>query len=437
MQEAGYHGGGIYAANGDVTITGSTISGNESKGDGGGIYSYKGSVAISNTTITGNKADYGGGGVFNYEGDLTITTSVITSNSADYGSGGGVGNTSGRLTISGTRITGNQAVGDGGGVATNNGIVDIFQSLIADNSSSFDGGGISSAIGAVIVNNSTISGNSATGRGGGIQTDAAAVRLVHVTLAMNTAGISGGGIGVNDDSTAKSMLIYNSIITLNTGPIGPDLHVPGDPGTVLDIQSSLISDNTDSTLVASSGDANGNVIGSTASPIDAKISPLANNGGATNTHDLDYTSPATDAANLALSLNFGADGNIGGGDDTALTADQRAGLYSRSVIGLSAGPDMGALEKQARPSLVVDTTADIINGDLSPGDRSLREMLALANGDLGDDQISFSLSLPAIITLEPSLGSLLVEENLSFAGPGADLLTICLLYTSPSPRDRG
>ena len=424
VQEAGYHGGGIYAANGDVTITGSTISGNESKGDGGGIYSYKGSVAISNTTITGNKADYGGGGVFNYEGDLTITTSVITSNSADYGSGGGVGNTSGRLTISGTRITGNQAVGDGGGVATNNGIVDIFQSLIADNSSSFDGGGISSAIGAVIVNNSTISGNSATGRGGGIQTDAAAVRLVHVTLAMNTAGISGGGIGVNDDSTAESMLIYNSIITLNTGPIGPDLHVPGDPGTVLDIQSSLISDNTDSTLVASSGDANGNVIGSTASPIDAKISPLANNGGATNTHDLDYTSPATDAANLALSLNFGADGNIGGGDDTALTADQRAGLYSRSVIGLSAGPDMGALEKQARPSLVVDTTADIINGDLSPGDRSLREMLALANGDLGDDQISFSLSLPAIITLEPSLGSLLVEENLSFAGPGADLLTI-------------
>ncbi|MGB1814461.1 MAG: right-handed parallel beta-helix repeat-containing protein, partial [Rubripirellula sp.] len=69
--EAGYHGGGIYGANGDITITGSIISGNESKGDGGGVYSYKGSLTVSNTTVTGNRADYGGGGVFNYEGDLT------------------------------------------------------------------------------------------------------------------------------------------------------------------------------------------------------------------------------------------------------------------------------------------------------------------------------------------------------------------------------
>ncbi len=424
VTEAGYHGGGIYGANGDITITGSTISGNESKGDGGGVYSYKGSLTISNTTITGNSADYGGGGVFNYEGDLTITSSVFTNNNADYGIGGGIGNTAGRLTISGTRITDNQAVGDGGGVATNNGLVDISESLIASNTATIDGGGIASATGVVLVTNSTISGNTSTGRGGGIQADAAPVRLVHVTLAFNSTGGAGGGIGVVDDSTGESLLIYNSIIASNTATTGPDIHIPNDPGTALDIQSSLISNNTDSTLTASAGDANGNVIGSAASPVNPNLSALANNGGATNTHDLTYISPAIDAANLALSLYFGADGNVGGGDDIALTTDQRSGLYGRNAIGLAAGPDMGALEKQQRPSLVVDTAADVVNGDLSPGDRSFREMLALANGDLGDDEISFSLTLPATISLDPALGSLVVGETLSVAGPGADQLTI-------------
>ncbi|HBV61983.1 MAG TPA: hypothetical protein DEF45_03070, partial [Rhodopirellula sp.] len=424
VTEAGYHGGGIYGANGDITITGSTISGNESKGDGGGVYSYKGSLTISDTTITGNSAEYGGGGVFNYEGDLTITSSVITNNNADYGSGGGIGNTAGRLTITGTRITDNQAVGDGGGVATDNGLVDIADSLIAANTATIDGGGIASAFGVVLVTNSTISGNTSTGRGGGIQADAAPVRLVHVTLAFNNTGGEGGGIGVVDDSTGESLLIFNSIIASNTATMGPDIHIPDDPGTALDIQSSLISNNADSTLTASAGDANGNVIGSAASPVNANLSALANNGGATNTHDLSYTSPATDAANPGLSLYFGADGTFGGGDDIALTTDQRSGLYSRNAFGLAAGPDMGALEKQPRPSLVVDTAADVVNGDLSPGDRSFREMLALANGDLGDDEISFSLTLPATISLDSALGSLVIGETLSIAGPGADQLTI-------------
>ena len=424
VTEAGYHGGGIYGANGDITITGSTISGNESKGDGGGVYSYKGSLTISNTTVTGNSADYGGGGVFNYEGDLTVTSSVFTNNNADYGGGGGIGNTAGRLTISGTRITDNQAVGDGGGVATNNGLVDISDSLIASNTATIDGGGIASAVGVVLVTNSTISGNTSTGRGGGIQADAAPVRLVHVTLAFNNTGGAGGGIGVVDDSTGESLLIYNSIVASNNATTGPDIYIPNDPGTALDIQSSLISNNTDSTLTASAGDASGNVIGSAASPVNPELSALANNGGATNTHDLSYFSPATDAANLALSLYFGADGNVGGGDDIALTTDQRSGLYGRNAIGLVAGPDMGALEKQQRPSLVVDTAADVVNGDLSPGDRSFREMLALANGDLGDDEISFSLTLPATISLDSALGSLVIGETLSIAGPGADRLTI-------------
>ena len=51
-------------------------------------------------------------------------------------------------------------------------------------------------------------------------------------------------------------------------------------------------------------------------------------------------------------------------------------------------------------------------------------MLALANGDLGDDEISFSLTLPATISLDAALGSLVIGETLSIVGPGADRLTI-------------
>ena len=60
-------------------------------------------------------------------------------------------------------------------------------------------------------------------------------------------------------------------------------------------------------MTASSGDANGNVIGSAASPVDAQLSPLANNGGVTNTHDIGGSSPALNSADPALSLDFGAD----------------------------------------------------------------------------------------------------------------------------------
>ena len=91
-----YFAGGIYNSDtGMLTITGSTISGNQTGnpghtgGSGGGIVNY-GTMTIQDSTMSGNTATGGnfegyGGGI--YGNNNTITNSTITGNSAVHGGG--------------------------------------------------------------------------------------------------------------------------------------------------------------------------------------------------------------------------------------------------------------------------------------------------------------------------------------------------------------
>ena len=59
-----------------VNITDSTISGNT--GDwGGGITNDRGTMTITNSTISGNDGGEGGGGIGTELGTLTITNSTV------------------------------------------------------------------------------------------------------------------------------------------------------------------------------------------------------------------------------------------------------------------------------------------------------------------------------------------------------------------------
>ena len=82
-------GGGIQSRfGGDVEISNSTISGNTSQTTGGGIsQAASNPLRIENSTISGNVAYAYGGGIYN-QGILTITSSTITGN--DGLAGGGV-----------------------------------------------------------------------------------------------------------------------------------------------------------------------------------------------------------------------------------------------------------------------------------------------------------------------------------------------------------
>ena len=338
----GFNYGGGISADGAVTVTDSTISGNSVSGElstGGGI-SADGDVTITNSTISGNSATSSagggyGGGIFANSGDVTITTSTISGNSAN--SGGGI-YALGDVTVTGSTISGNSANDDGvsfgGGIAAVSGIVTVTGSTISENSadSNFDfalGGGIAAGD-VVTVTNSTISGNSATGPafayGGGIIAFDE-VTVTNSTISGNSAvgaGVGvpayGGGIAALDEVTVTNstisgnsasgsesgggvwsfdgpVTIENSIVAGNHTFDGtaPDLR----PGTgPLTVRYSLIGDNTGTGLAPAPvgmPDANGNLIGTAASPINPMLGPLQDNGGPTFTHALLAGSPAINA----------------------------------------------------------------------------------------------------------------------------------------------
>jgi hypothetical protein len=213
-------GGGGIGANGAVTVTNSTISGNHAA-TGGGIFA-SGAVAVTNSTISNNTTSGDGGGIF-VGGAVTVTNSIVSSNTATGGIAGGGGGgilALGMVTVTNTAITGNHAtaVGNAGGFGGGIGIrspfasgVTVTNSTISGNTASIEGGGID-AQGALTVTNSTISGNT-SGRGGAID-NGGAVTVTNSTISGNT-GTGTGGITASGPIT-----VTTSTISGNTGGDG-------------------------------------------------------------------------------------------------------------------------------------------------------------------------------------------------------------------------
>jgi hypothetical protein len=141
-------GGGGINNGGALTVTGSTISGNQVISSGGPAF---------------------GGGIFN-SGTLTVLGSTISGNSvADSGSvalGGGIYSLSATLTVANSTISGNVAVGGGQG---------------------FGGGLLIGDNGTITLTNNTISGNITDGLGGGIYSSASNATLANNIISGNSA----------------------------------------------------------------------------------------------------------------------------------------------------------------------------------------------------------------------------------------------------------
>ena len=155
----------ITGANGTIAISGLTIAnGSVTNANGGGILNT-GVLTITNSTISGNQAD-NGGGIFS-TGIVTIANSTFSGNSTrtNDGFGGGIYSGLDILTIIGSNISGNTA-GYGGGVYGT--MARITNSTISGNTAK-DGGGWYLDRGALIISNSTIAGNSASRDGGGLR----------------------------------------------------------------------------------------------------------------------------------------------------------------------------------------------------------------------------------------------------------------------------
>jgi hypothetical protein len=322
---------------GTVTLTGLTVRDGKTTGSparGGGIYN-SGTLTLRSVTVTSNRAEgtesqcaYGGG-VYN-NATLTVANAVISGNIAQGGAGPTGGNsargggicTVGPMTVSGSVVTGNTAAGgdssgpgragdgEGGGIfCYNNCVVSVEAATIsgntarAGNASAKDGIGGYASGGGVIQNwgggagtrtyvNCTISGNTTQGgtggmadsctRGGGIWETSSAT-FVNCTVAQNRAAgrfQEGGGL-YSAAAPGEGPVIKNCVFVQNAAASGPDLR-----GHVRSQDFNLIGSANGHTPTGATGQ---NIVGQ-----DAKLGPLADNGGLTQTHALLAGSPAID-----------------------------------------------------------------------------------------------------------------------------------------------
>ncbi|MEU9302727.1 hypothetical protein [Streptomyces sp. NPDC048269] len=160
---------------------------------GGGILN-RGTLTLTKSTVAGNQAN-NGGGILNEAGaTLNLIRSVVAHNTATD-SGGGILN-QGTLSLSESTLNDNSAA-NGGGLA-NFGSATLSRSKVRDNWAD-NGAGISNAD-ALTLNHATVTRNTASEQGGGIRTDGGTVNLTESEVRRNTAnGGTGSGGGIRNN----------------------------------------------------------------------------------------------------------------------------------------------------------------------------------------------------------------------------------------------
>ncbi|MCB1009120.1 MAG: CSLREA domain-containing protein [Acidobacteria bacterium] len=237
-------------------------------------------------------------------------------------------------------------------------------------STSGNGGGIRQADGALTISRSTFSGNRANSHGGAIwvqaQTIDSSLTLRDSTLTLNEADANvdgtgdGGGLSLATNVGRTALLdLTNTIVADNIDSGGTDQpDVSASALVTLDLTShgfNLIGSNAGGTTYFSAGlpNGDGDWIGTSGSPIDPLLEPLALNGGQIPTHR-PISDPATPVVDKGFCTGSGAD-QRGFGD--AVAHVRIVDTAAPNGPG-SDGCDIGAYERggaaQAAPLLFAD-----------------------------------------------------------------------------------
>jgi hypothetical protein len=290
-----------------------------------GIFVDRGLVVLDAVAVNNNEAngaDSRGGGVCNSSGTVIIKNdSKITLNRATKFGGGLFNDTGSSMSIDATSINDNQSANGAGIANVSNlarGALEITNSTLSTNTASAKGGAIYQG-GKMTIRNSTGVGNKAMEGAGIYRVEGSETDGKTDTISRNTAigDGTGPGIGGGDYSETGAVLnLANSIIAGNTADLSPDVF-----GVVSSTGHNLVGDGT-----GSSGWLGSDLVGTSSSPIDPRLTSLGDNGRPTQTMLLLSGSPAR-----------------GAGDPTqvASSTDQRG--FARVVNGLV---DIGAVEMQ-------------------------------------------------------------------------------------------
>ncbi len=297
-----------------------------------------GTLALADSVVRDNAGARDGGGIANKGGTLALVNSRVVINT---GAGGGAIVNDGRLTMDSSTLSGNTA-GGGGAIWSLFQDVTITNSTISDNRASGSGGGIGNYRAAVRIINSTISGNVALGYGGGVYNEQGTVALNSSTLTDNSAGTpQAGGAGGGILAGGSFVVTLSNTIVAGNRPLDCDGRLSSSGYNLVE-RTTLPFSNPSCTLEI---DPTGNILG-----LDAGLGPLANNGGAGETHALLAESPAIDSGNPAVP---------GSGAAACAVTDQRSVLRP-----VGATCDIGAVEREGE--LGIDRLVPNRGGNAGP-----------------------------------------------------------------------
>jgi CSLREA domain-containing protein len=363
-------------------------------------------VVTKNGTTDPNAVGRYGGGIAVQSATATLTRATVSDNvlgilgtngiGGGGGNGGGIGILGGQggganpasLVMTDCTVSGNVAGSFGGGVHDDHGSAILTNTTISGNHAGASGGGFGNSSGTGTLTNCTISGNQAEGNfGGGVFLTGGAFDIRSCTITLNHLGTGQGAGGLEAVSTGAAVL-RNTIIAGNTHDnAGPD----HSPDCQEFSQNAIVSEGHnflgEALHCASLVGVGGDQIGTQAALLDAKLGPLADNGGPTLTHlplpdslALDAADPATpgsggtscpttdqrgDPRPSGIACDIGAvEVDAGGGGPIAVHSVQpavggNAGTAYTRVLG--AGFALGAVVKLVRTGFpdVVGATADV------------------------------------------------------------------------------
>jgi len=438
----------IFAVNGGViaSLSGLRITNGNAPTDanivrgGGAILNNGGAVTVTDCVFVNNHAPSGGGAIANLSGMLTITGDTFSGNLSDFAGGAIFSNaTAGAasmLTVTDSTFTGNQALAGG---AIDNG--DGSTATITASAFIANTGAAGSAIlntGVVSARltlvNSTLSGNFIVPAGssatlvGGTLTSA----FANATTVVVGSTISGNTAEVNN-STAGVLTTRGGTVTLtDTISAGNTTYAGGSPdlfndngGTTAPFTGTNnligVGDGTNFTGLANG--ANGNQVGTAATPLDPQLAPLADISGPVQTRALLPGSPAIDTGTCAYTDATGM--------ARTLTTDARGLNRPRG-----AACDVGSYEFLANPlTFIVTRTADDASNTLcnvaANGGCTLRQAINASDRTTGAgtntitfDPAIFGAAQTITLSAAPGFGTLMLQQPVMITGPGAALLTV-------------
>ena len=399
-------GGAIFAFDGSLQISNSTIEGNEAVGVLAGqgaearaerrarasaaasISKRPNTVSIVSTVISGNQADLGGG-IYN-SSPLTLANSTISQNTAATDEGGGLANFS-SANLSNDTFSRNQTNQNGGGII-NHGTLVLSGSTLVGNTANAFGGGLASD-GALSVTNSTFYLNTAN-IGGGLDNRGSLV-LADSTVA-NNSSTNGGGL----DNAGPAPILTNTILAGNTGTRS----APSDILGTIDTKDSFnnLVDN-----VATDGglSGNGNVLG-----INPGLLGFGSYGGPTQTLALSSTSKAIQAGNPSFAQSI---------DQRGVTRTGKTDIGA-----FEEGPYAIAFDSLSSPTIQVGTATTVLSGHISDPVSGLPV--------IGTVTITVN-GVSEIATINPSTGTFSVNFPTSKLAVSPSGYPITYVYNGPKP----